>query len=149
MHRRYHMFRFIGNARVCRGITAVAFSARGIAYLSLSHGLLWIVIVLAVLLISRELPSSGLLRSLCIYLCSWPSKPQCLNISSRLYTAQGVVLLLLFNHLRCQSSRVTSRGTALPTCQGYLRRCPRQKRTQTLNVHDLASHPRAVHERSE
>ena len=40
------MFRFIGNASVCGGITAVAFSVRGIAYLSLSHGLLWIVMAL-------------------------------------------------------------------------------------------------------
>ena len=47
IHRRYRMFRFIGNASVCAGITAEAFSVRGIAYLSLSHGLLWIVMALS------------------------------------------------------------------------------------------------------
>ena len=63
------MFRFIGNTSVCGGITAVAFSVRGIAYLSLSHALLWIVMALSFSGISTELPSPGLLRSPWIYLC--------------------------------------------------------------------------------
>ena len=41
------MFWFIRNASVCGGITAVAFSVRGITYLSLSHALLWIVMALS------------------------------------------------------------------------------------------------------
>ena len=40
------MFRFTGDASVCGGITVVAFSVRGIAYLSLSRGLLWVVMAL-------------------------------------------------------------------------------------------------------
>ena len=71
------MFRFIGNASVCGGITAVAFSVRGIAYLSLSHGLLWVVMALTISghLWGTAVPgTSAFSVDLSV---SWPYKGQC------------------------------------------------------------------------
>ena len=93
--RRSHVFRFVCNASVCGVIsagscTALAFA---LAWTSLdSHGAYG-----AFLVISAERPSSGLLRSLKISVCRL-SKRQCYKISHE------VLLLLLFNHSRCQPS---------------------------------------------
>ena len=127
-HRRSYMCRFVRNARLCGGITSVGFCLPS----RVAHSLVYILPdchgIVALLVSSGKQPWSELLHTLrFICVCCVGHLSASVQILFTSLPHQAVLLLLVFDRSRCQSSRLASRGTASPTCQGVTNDNPYQK----------------------